>query len=926
MVMVELRMSNRWVQILLALAALGIFIFLTASGVIVYYSMNIPKIDSLSDYRPQIPSKILASDGTELAEIGRRRYVTTVDEIPQTIIDAFLSAEDDNFYKHDGVDYMGMVRAFFANIKAGKIAQGGSTITQQVAKSLLLSNERSIARKIKDILLALKIEKKLTKKEILYLYLNQVYLGSSYYGVKAAFQGYFNKDFTKATIAESAMVAGLLVAPSRYSPYNNPKFAKMRQAYVLKRMLENNKIGQAQYDEALQEQIKYKLTDDTSFKAPYFTEWVRLRLVELVGEEKFLTDGFIVKTTLDLALQKEAEKVVWEGAKEIDKRQGYKGPIGKIELDSQLLEHEKNFRKELMKEKSSYFVINSENERQYEFDYNETEYSAIKEEQKLLNEKFNNNQFVPGYVATDPLLALLEEGKIYKAVVLKVDNWSRIIYVSLGGVHGIIPYEEFRWAHEREITETRQFYPYVTKPTTIVKPGDIVQVSLLGKSTTIWDKANAPFKQSLQKKDYAQELKIQKFIHCLLDQEPEVQGALVAISPHTGKILSFVGGTDFTKSKFNRVIQSLRQPGSSFKALLYAAALENGFNPSSILNDSPMALAGVDDSLSWKPKNYDGLYMGEMTLRNAFEMSRNVPAIDLAERIGINKIRIFTQRLGLQLDLPQDLSIALGSFGISLFDLTSTYAIFPNGGKLIDPISLESIVDRDGNKYEINEALKKKRIDELRKVAKEEGKSEMVSPETILTNNKSGEEKIQEEDNVFYKSLSDAQVYDERLAFIMTHLLRGVIQSGTAQMAASLSRFIGGKTGTTNNYVDALFVGFSPNIVTGVWTGFDGNETLGWSETGSKAALPIWVEFMKSYLRKNGEHDFKTPEGVMNVMVNKETGKPLNGNMTNGFNEIFVEGYTPMEEERKAQVSIEDLKNDNVKPELLEDDDYYNVQ
>ncbi len=888
---------------------------LTVILVVVYFSFGLPKISSLADYNPPIPSQILARDGTVLTEIGREtRYIAEMDEIPKRVINAFLSAEDDNFYEHKGVDYLGVLRAFLANLKAGKVVQGGSTITQQVAKSLLLSRERSISRKIKDFLLAQRIEEKFTKEEILFLYLNQVYLGGGYYGVKAAIKGYFGKELSEATVAESAIVAGLLVAPGKYSPYINPQYAKKRQNYVLGRMYATGKITEDEYNAALVEKIKFRIKKGGEFKAGYLTDWVRQRVVEEVGNERFLTDGFKVVTTIDFDLQQVAEKEVYKGVKAIDKRQGFKGPLRSLDSEEKIAELLKKQREKLYEKKSTYFTLNDDLTRKYETEVNE-EISEEREKHHLefLN-KLRSKRYYPGNIKNDPVLSMLNTDKMLEAVVRRVDNRSRIVYVSYAGLNGFISYEGFRWAHERNISEERQYFPYVTKPSSILKTGDVIHVSIKRKSTGINRHIWKGFKSSFEKsKDYDL-VKGEKYIQFNLDQEPEAEGALVSLDPKTGELIALVGGADFEKSQFDRAIQSHRQPGSSFKPILFAAGLEYGFTPASILMDSPEALGGVDSSLNWKPRNYDGKFKGPMTFRNSLETSRNIPTIRLASDIGVDNILEFTKRIGFNAKLDEDLSLALGSFGVTLMDIVATYALFPNGGKIVRPKSIISVTDRYGKNYEISEG--KSDTEEEEEVKEEE----VIADNQLDIDVEENEEKV--EKNPYHLALGGDQVYDPRLAYIMTNLMKGVVQNGTGRRVRDISAFIGGKTGTTNNYVDAWFLGFSSNIVTGVWTGFDNNKTLGWGETGAKSALPIWKEFMRAGLKKKGEYDYQAALGVVNVSIDKETGKLADPSSQNTFLETFVEGTEPGS---KKVEDVETLKSDN-STQFLEEDDYYNNQ
>jgi penicillin-binding protein 1A len=921
-------MKRLLANIALAMIGLAILGGVIGTATLIYFSFDLPKIATLADYRPAIPSTILSKDGHVLAEIGvEKREIANMDEIPKLILEAFLAAEDDKFFEHTGVDYFGVMRAMLANIRAGRVVQGGSTITQQVAKSLLLSRERSISRKVKDFLLAQKIEERFSKEEILFLYLNQVYLGGGYHGIKAAFQGYYDKKLSEASVAEAAMVAGLLVAPSKYSPYITPERAKARQEYVLKRLYETGKIDEAAYRLALQEKIKFRLRKKSGFQAAYFTDWIRQRMVELVGEESLLSNGFVIQTTLDWELQQKAEKEVNRGVREIDKRQGYKGPVGHIEeLDRSA--REEKLRKDLYLEASQYFTISETYSKIHEIEFDQLEMDAITKHKEDFAKNFSGPQEMAGYYPEDRLVKILETDKPLEAIVLKTDDIARVIYISVGGVAGIIPYEGFRWAHERIIQEEYLFFPFVTKPSSILKSGDIIEVSIKNKNVGLWGHVEKAFVDSTSKwpANKISELKKQRYLHCELEQEPEVQGALVSMNPFNGEVIAFVGGSDFSRSQFNRAIQSKRQPGSSFKPLLYAAAIENGFTPATIIIDSPEALGGVDETLNWKPRNYDGKFKGPITFRNALEQSRNVPTIKIAEKLGVQKVLDFTKRIGFNAKLDENLSLALGSFGVTLLDISSTYSIFPNGGKLIDPKTIVSISDRDGVAYNIDERVRTK--DDI---AQEEAvvAAELTPEGDVSASGPPGQEQKELEEsktervNQFLEKLTKSQVYDPRLAYVMTNILRGVVLHGTGQSAKEVSTFLGGKTGTTNNYVDAWFLGFSSNLVTGVWTGFDDNKTLGWGETGTKSALPIWKEYMRLALKKYGENDFRAPNGVINVLVNKETGRLASAGSKEAFMESFVEGTEPGNERVFEELPTDNL--DTTTP-ITEDDDYYNNQ
>ncbi|MFZ4712793.1 MAG: penicillin-binding protein 1A [Bacteriovoracaceae bacterium] len=884
-----------FIRLIIGLIMLAVAGVLTLVGLFMYVSMDLPQISSLADYQPPVASQILSQDGKILLELyTEKREIAKMEEIPRRVIDAFLSAEDDNFYNHQGVDYMGVVRAMFANLRAGRVVQGGSTITQQVAKSLLLSKERSVTRKIKDFLLAQRIEKKLKKDEILYLYLNQVYLGGGYHGVKTAFRGYFNKELKEATVAEAALVAGLLVAPGKYSPYINPQFAKTRQNYVLKRMYETKKITKEEYETALKESIRLIAREVTQPVGRYFTDWVRGRLMDKFGVDKILNDGFKIVTTLDYNLQKKAEEEVLRGLRDLDKRQGFAGPIRNIPSDDLIKVYEEKYKKDFIASKSMYFDFKPGGHIVYEL--------SIQNESKLDFDNLNGlsskvpNGMLLGNILQDSFLKSLKVGEIVEAVVKSVDDGNKLIFLSIGGASAVIPFDHFKWAHERYTDEIPKYFAPVSKPSTIVEKGDVVFVSIINTNGSGYEEMDADSKKKLKDSKVIEFLKRQKYIIAGLEQEPMVQGALLSMEPGTGKIITMVGGSDFEKYKFNHAIQAERQPGSCFKPIIYGVALENGYTPASILIDSPQALAGADDVLAWKPKNYDGEFKGPITFRRSLEESRNVTTIKLAEDVGIKKITEFAHRFGIKAKLAPDLSLALGSFGITLMDLVQTYAIFPNGGRKIHYKSIVTIKDKNGNSFNLDENIELAKKDD----------SKVVS----------------EERNAFLQNLGGLQVYDPRLAYLMVNVLKGVITSGTATAARGLSSNIAGKTGTTNNYVDAWFTGFSPNLVTGVWVGFDNNKPIGYGETGGRSALPIWIGYMKDALKKYGEREFAVPEGIVSVAINKETGK-LARATDKTIVEIFAQGTEPGS---SAPINATGEEPPVPGKVILDDEDYYQNQ
>lgn len=971
-------MFKKLLKSFLVLAGIGLVFGILIGIYVGYLYINLPELKSLADYNPPLPSKVFSKDGELLYEFAKEnRVIADVNEIPPVVINAFLAAEDDNFYNHRGIDYMGILRAMYINIKAGRVVQGGSTITQQVAKSLLLSKERTISRKIKDLLLAKRIEQDLQKDEILYLYLNQVYLGGGYYGVKAAFRGYFEKNLEQATIAESALIAGLLVAPGRYSPYVNPQYAKKRQRYVLKRLFETKKISEIEYEEALKENIKMHIRKPQFFKAGYFTDWIRQEIVKRVGTEDLLINGYQIQTTLNWKLQQVAEKAVLEGVKAIDKRQGYKGPLANVsdeEFNNEILK----VRQEIYKDKSEYFTFNSDGtttseyemimpkkKNEEEIDQDEENQEDKKEEKIAKNEEIKNNEkaledmneleiiekarkeiaeeagkvfqnlFLIGNPKEDPLPGILEPEKIYEVLVEKVSDNQKLIYVTLGGTRGLIAADDFRWAYDREISEKPMYHAPLTRPSKTFKKGDKILAKLNKTSTSLWYNLDKNFRARYKNDDFIKKVKAQNFLSFSLEQDPEVQGALLSINPKTGEIVCMVGGSQFQKSQFNRVVQSRRQPGSAFKPIIYAAGLESGFTPSTKLLDTPQALGGFDESLDWKPKNYDGKFKGRMTFRRALETSRNIPTIRLLQDIGVSKVIDFTKRIGMDAELPSDLSLSLGSFGINLMEMTQAFAIFPNAGKKVALKSILEIKNRDGEIITLEELadISKDEKDEIADtdVVTAIPNAEELKNEEVSENEESAENNQSKAELTFTKDLKDDYVYDKRLSYIMINLLKGVITNGTGRQAQSVGNFIGGKTGTTNDYIDAWFMGFSKDLATGVWTGFDNNESMGFGEAGSKAALPIWKDFMEVGVEHYGERDFAIPRGLVNVLINRETGKETDASDPGAFRETFVQGFGPDYQTFKIDTTIEPEEpleeGEEAQPKaniiINNDDDYY---
>ena len=751
---------------------------ISAIGIYLYLNENLPKISQLSDYRPPVITTVYSDDNRKIAEFyHERRIIVPFSEIPSMLTNAFIAAEDSRFYIHQGIDFLSIMRAFFKNIEAGAIVQGGSTITQQVAKSFLLTPERSYTRKTKEALLAYKINKTFTKENILFLYLNQIYLGHGAYGVEAASQNYFGKSVGELNLAESAMLAGLPQAPSKYSPFKSPEKAKQRQIYVLNRMVAEEYITNIQATEAINTKLDIKPRRNWYIeKVPYYTEYVRRYVDKKYGEEALYDGGLQIHTAVNIDMQKIAIEEINNGLFAMDKRQGYRGPL---------------------------------------------KYLTPEE-----NEAFSNE--IAGSLGAGHLM----QGDIVKGVVIDVDNKSNLATVRIGSKMGTIDIKDMKWARKPD-PAIPYFKARIYHPGEALQTGAVILVKVAGQI----DNSDL-YKLSLE-------------------QTPIAQAALISIEAGTGMVKVMVGGKDFKSSQFNRAIQSRRQPGSAFKPIVYAAAIDKGFTPASIIIDSPVVLEDIEHDFTWKPRNYKETFYGPTLLREALAKSRNVVTIKILQDIGIDYVIDYAKKLGVTSKLSRDLSIALGSSGLSLLEVATVYSVFNNQGYLVKPVFITKILDRDGK---------------------------------IL------------EEAVSYRK----RVIDKSTAYIMTNLLESVVKHGTGHRARALKRPVAAKTGTTNNLFDAWFVGYTPRYITGVWIGFDEGGSLGKSETGSRAASPVWLAFMKRVLADKPVRIFQVPEGVVFSKIDAETGLlPIPESKKIIF-ECFKEGTVPTEYTKKPHSITEE--------------------
>ncbi len=729
-----------------------------------HYGRGLPDYKQLADYNPPMVTRVYAGDGRLLAEYAReKRVFVPIAAIPKRVIKAFIAAEDRNFYSHPGVDFLGTARAAFTDLTrlgSDRRPVGASTITQQVAKNFLLTNEVSLERKIKEAILAFRIEQTFSKNRILELYLNEIYLGQGSYGVAAASLNYFNKALDDLTVAEAAFLAGLPKAPNNYSPQRHPEAARARRDYVVRRMLEDGYISPAVAKQALATPLEVRSRDETELvNADFFAEDVRRELVARYGDGKLYAGGLSVRTTLDPKLQRYARHALRDGLIAYDRRHGWRGPLAHIPLDAN-----------------------------WQVRLNEMERPAA-----------------------------LGAWRI--AVVTKLDKEAAWIRLS-DGTEGFITMDNLAWA--RKTLPDQHYGARPHAPSDVLAKGDVVAV------------APAPEKdgKAAPAGSYA------------LEQIPAVDGAIVALDPHTGRVLAMVGGFDYARSQFNRATQAYRQPGSAFKPFVYLAALEDGFAPNRIVLDAPFVADQGPGLPKWRPSNYEHKFYGPSPMRVGLEELRNLMTVRIAQAVGMDRVAEVAQKFGVVDDLPHVLSMALGAGETTLLRLTTAYGIFVNGGKRIHATLVDRIQDRDGRTIFKND---NRPCPDCQNVAWHD----QDPPEIPDTR----------------KRLADAQS-----SYQLVSMLQGVVQRGTGRRVAAIGKPLGGKTGTTNDSEDTWFIGFSPDMVAGVFVGFDTPRTLGRHETGSSVSSPIFKEFMENALKGKPGIPFRIPPGIRLVRVNEKNG------------------------------------------------------
>lgn len=914
---------------MLGLAAL--FILFCASIYFAYSTVkkSLPEIIKLEDYKPLLVSPVFDRNGKKVGEFFReRRQLIPYKEIPDHVIKAFLAAEDDKFFEHRGVNLQALFRAAIANMRAGRSVQGGSTITQQVAKTLLLSNEKTFIRKARDMMLAIQIEQNLSKEDILYLYLNQIFFGQRSYGIEIASQTYFRKPARQLTVPEAAILAGLPKAPSDFSPVRNPTRAKERQVYVLNRMAELKYITDEQAKEFINAPLKVYLREDYEEKAPYYMETIRQLLVEQLGEDTILNQGVKIVAALDLEKQQSANEAVQRGLKEVDKRQGFRGPIQVYENPEQVAEF-------LLKEKKK-LISDSNPERTIMPDGSFAEVEIITKKGDIKNRKN-----VDPKISTN-MPSFLTVGEDYVGVVKDVNDEFGYAEIELPDAVGIIELETMTWARKVNF-EVRPENGQIKKVSQALKKGDQVLVKIIADKFEWTKKPEVKKTKAAITPPPAPTLDIAKHLRLELDQEPLLEGSLLSIDQKSQDLLAMVGGYSFARNEYNRALQAARQTGSLFKALVYAAALEKNYNPSTRIIDAPIVYkeAGGDegqgDEKIWSPSNHGKHFSGEITMRNALVQSLNIPSVKIIQDIGVTFASDYSKRLGIFSKLNPDFTLVLGTSSITLYEMTKAFSQFGRMGQRTRPIIVKKVTDSTGKSLIENLSLDVRYRQELEQIDNyfTEKRKDFQVQELQLKNIEDSDKQAQEAaaqnppaggveqpptapkaaakklPNSFFFN-NENQLIKPEIAYVVTDMLRGAITDpkGTAQRAASLGRDLAGKTGSTNGYFDAWFIGYTNQIATGVWVGFDKERSIGMGEVGGRAALPIWLEYMKVAQNNLPEESFPTPSGVKIVELDADSGRLANATTARKISQAFVEGTEPNSTTTRTEEATDFLKQD----------------
>ena len=751
---------------------------LTAVGLLWHFSKDLPALDQLGTYQPSLVTQVYSVDQKLIGQFFiERRILTTVANIPERLRRAVIAVEDVRFFEHPGLDYIGMLRAAWTNVRRGSKVEGASTITQQLARSLFLSSERTFDRKVRELILAYKMELVLTKDQILELYLNQIYFGQGAYGVATAAQTYFGKDLSVLTVGESAFLAGLPKSPNHYSPFKAYDRAKKRQEHVLARMEEAKFLTPTEREQAAAEILNFR-RPGVEQAAPYFVEYIRQLLVAKYGEETVYKGGLKVYTTLNMEMQKAAEAAFAAGLRELDKRQGWRGPLRTVEVTAP----------------------------------------------------------APSPVAAEADLTL-KVGDYREGFVTRVGKDHFLVQV--GAMVTKLAFDDMAWA-KRRLTGPDLGKDIVVNQNLnhVLKPGDVIEVMV-------------------KKLD-------RDMAHVQLEQTPLIEGGLIALEPGKGAIRAMVGGYDFGRSEYNRAVQAHRQPGSAFKPIIYATAMNQGMSPASVILDAPVVYEQEQDEKTWKPENYGRKIHGMVSLRDALAHSHNLATVRLLDKVGVKSVIEFAKTVGITSPLAADLSLGLGSSSVGLMELTSVYSVFLNQGNRAEPHGILSVKDSAGQVLE-------------------QAESQAIP------------------------------VISKETAYLITNMMEDVVQKGTAQAAKGIGRPVAGKTGTTDEFINAWFIGGAPNLVTGIYVGFDDRRSLGETESGAHAALPIWINFMQAAFKPLPVVAFTIPEGVTFVKVDPSTGLLEDEQEGQASTvELFTKGSEPTQTTQRRLDPVDFYKLDQI--------------
>ena len=751
---------------------------LTVGGLLWHFSKDLPALDQLGTYQPSLVTQVYSVDQKLIGQFFiERRILTTGANIPEQLRRAVIAVEDVRFFEHPGLDYIGMLRAAWTNVRRGSKVEGASTITQQLARSLFLSSERTFDRKVRELILAYKMELVLTKDQILELYLNQIYFGQGAYGVATAAQTYFGKELSALTVGESAFLAGLPKSPNHYSPFKAYDRAKKRQEHVLARMEEAKFLTPTEREQAAAEILNFR-RPGVEQAAPYFVEYIRQLLVAKYGEETVYKGGLKVYTTLNMEMQKAAEAAFATGLRELDKRQGWRGPLRTVDVTAPS----------------------------------------------------------PSPVAAEADL-ILKVGDYREGFVTRVGKDHFLVQV--GSLVTKLAFDDMAW------TKRRLTGPDLAKDVVVnqnlkqvLKPGDVIEVKVkkLDRDT----------------------------VHVQMEQTPLIEGGLIALEPGKGAIRAMVGGYDFGRSEYNRAVQAHRQPGSAFKPIIYATAMNQGMSPGSVILDAPVVYEQEQDEKTWKPENYGRKIHGMVSLRDALAHSHNLATVRLLDKVGVKSVIEFAKTVGITSPLAADLSLGLGSSSVGLMELTSVYSVFLNQGNRAEPHGILSVKDSAGQVLELAE-------------------------------------------------LQAIPVISKETAYLITNMMEDVVQKGTAQAAKGMGRPVAGKTGTTDEFINAWFIGGAPNLVAGIYVGFDDRRSLGETESGAHAALPIWINFMQAAFKPLPVVAFTIPEGVTFVKVDPSTGLLEDEQEGQASTvELFTKGSEPTQTTQRRLDPVDFYKLDQI--------------